>query len=215
MSPSTTTPEAMPKIATLRRITQSLAMLDALASRECEFRCYSYNSKWGAGEEMASMRNGSGDDWFLLFNSYGAALKGFAHESPLAASSSIAELIQTHVPAGFSSFLNEPAFTMNRATFCLWCRCGEPAWSVVATASHPSSESIDGSLELLRLLDGEAVSYHQWAESYFECTIPLHAVQALYEHRPLDADLIHAINPNLSLSDASSDAIEIGYPLAS
>ena len=32
---------------------------------------------------MASMRNGSGDEYFILFNLHGAIMKGFAHESPM------------------------------------------------------------------------------------------------------------------------------------
>ena len=75
MSLSTATPERLPDIEKLRRLTKSIAMLDAIICPEWEFRYYSYNSKWGRGEEMASMRNGCGDDWFLLFDVHGAALK--------------------------------------------------------------------------------------------------------------------------------------------
>ncbi len=32
---------------------------------------------------MASMRDGSGDDYFILFNFLGAIIKGFAHESSM------------------------------------------------------------------------------------------------------------------------------------
>jgi len=84
---STATPE-LPDIERLRRLAKSIAMLDAIISPEWEYRSYSYNSHWGQDEEMASMRNGCGDDWFLLFNSHGAALKGFAHEYPLAGDAS-------------------------------------------------------------------------------------------------------------------------------
>ncbi len=73
-------PEPLPSIAEIRCITQSLAMLDAILCPEWEYRYYSFNSAWGPSEEMASMRNGSGDDWFLLLDATGAALKGFAHE---------------------------------------------------------------------------------------------------------------------------------------
>jgi hypothetical protein len=73
----------LPDIDALRRLSQSLAMLDAIISPQWEFRYYSFNSTWGSGEMMASMRNGSGDDYFLLFNAAGAILKGFAHESPM------------------------------------------------------------------------------------------------------------------------------------
>lgn len=38
---------------------QSLAMLDAILMADWEFRYFSFNAKWGAGEMMASMRNGA------------------------------------------------------------------------------------------------------------------------------------------------------------
>src|SRR5436190_14373244 len=97
-------------------------MLDAIICPEWEYRYHSYNSKWAPGEEMASMRNGCGDDWFLLFDEFGAALKGFAHEYPLAGDAAFAARIQQDVPAGFASFLREPAFGMESASFCLWRR---------------------------------------------------------------------------------------------
>jgi hypothetical protein len=60
MSLSTATPESLPQIETLRRLTKSIAMLDAIICPEWEYRYYSYNSQWGDGEEMASTRNGCG-----------------------------------------------------------------------------------------------------------------------------------------------------------
>jgi hypothetical protein len=58
-------------------LSKALAMLDAILSPEWEYRYYSCNGKWAPGETMASMRNGSGDGYFILFNGHGAAIKGF------------------------------------------------------------------------------------------------------------------------------------------
>lgn len=65
---------ALPDVEGLRKLTQSLAMLDAIMSPEWEDRYYSFNSQWDAGEMMASMRNGSGDEYFILFGPHGARL---------------------------------------------------------------------------------------------------------------------------------------------
>jgi len=59
----------IPNVETLKKLCQSLATLDAIISPDWEYRYYSFNSKWADGEMMASMRNGSGDDYFILFNS--------------------------------------------------------------------------------------------------------------------------------------------------
>ena len=48
----------LPDIDALKRLMQSMAMLDAILSPEWEYRCYSFNSKWGARgcAQMGSMR---------------------------------------------------------------------------------------------------------------------------------------------------------------
>ncbi len=68
---------ALPDIEGLRKLTQSLAMLDAIMSPEWEYRYYSFNSKWDDGEMMASMRNGSGDEYFILVCSLGSQDKNY------------------------------------------------------------------------------------------------------------------------------------------
>src|ERR1044072_267162 len=73
----------LPNIDALKNLCQSLAMLDAIMSSDRDYRYYSFDSKWGKGEMMATMRDGSGDEYFILFNSAGAIIKGFAHESPM------------------------------------------------------------------------------------------------------------------------------------
>ena len=52
----------LPEIDSLKRLSQSLAMLDAILEPDWELRYYSFNSHWGEGEMMASMRDGSGDE---------------------------------------------------------------------------------------------------------------------------------------------------------
>ena len=199
MSLSTATPERLPDIETLRRLTKSIAMLDAIICPDWELRYYSYNSQWGQGEEMASMRNGCGDDWFLLFDPHGVALKGFAHEYPLAGDASFATRIQQTVPPVFVSFLHEPAFSMELASFCIWRRRSDSAWRVVSPASGRVSTDEDGSAELLGILDGNSETYLSWAVDYYEREISPVAVRAIYEHQALSNDLVASLNPELAL----------------
>ena len=202
----------LPDLPALRRLTKSLAMLDAILSPEWQYRYYSFNSRWNAGEQMASMRNGSGDDWFLLFGSWGAALKGFAHEAALARDRGFPKRIQQSLPASFASFLHEAAFSMDCATFCLWRGVADLRWSVVSPGDGAPSPDRDGSAELLGILDGNPRTYQQWAQDYYEREIAFSAVQAIYEHHPLDEALLVALNPELALADLRADLDEIGYP---
>jgi hypothetical protein len=195
----------LPSIPELRRVTQSLAMLDAILSPEWQDRYYSFNSAWGPGEEMASMRNGSGDDWFLLLDHAGAAIKGFAHE--LADVPLLSQNIQAHVPANFSSFLNEPAFSMQHATFCYWRKAGDGSWSKVGGGPDD-----DGADEMLALLVSGPSGYKEWAEDYFEVPVALDAVTALFAHQPLTDSIILSLNPDADIDFTYGQAQEIGYP---
>lgn len=71
----------LPDIIGLRRRAQSLAVLDAIMSPDWQYRYYLFNSKWDADEMMASRKNGSGDELYVLFTRFGAIFKGFDHES--------------------------------------------------------------------------------------------------------------------------------------
>lgn len=114
----------LPDVETLKKLSQSLAMLDAIMSPEWEYRYYSFNTKWSENEMMASMRNGSGNDYFILFNKYGAIIKGFAHESLMSPYANdlkkVWKGIFEKVPIEFESFLSEPAFIIEDTTFCIW-----------------------------------------------------------------------------------------------
>ncbi len=199
------TPVNLPPIQDLRRVAQSLAMLDAILCPEWDSRYYSFNRAWGPSEEMASMRDGSGDDWFLLFDPAGAAIKGFAHE--LADGSTFAKNIQSQVPPDFASFLHEPAFSMGYATFCYWRKSGDSSWSNVGGGPDD-----DGANDLLALLVSGPSGYKEWAEEYFEVVVSLDAVAALFAHEPLDDSIILALNPQADLGFTYGQARDIGYP---
>lgn len=212
--PSTRHPEALGEIAALRRLTQALAMLEAILCPEWQYRFYSFNSRWAPGEQMASMRDGCGDEWFLLFDSAGAVIKGLAHESVLAQQTAFAARIQQVVPPEFGPFLREAAFTMERASFCLWRRHKEDAWNVVSPGGGLPPGDGDGSAGLLAILDGDPATYQGWARDYHEREVALAAVRAIYGHTPLGVDLLRELNPDLTSGDVAAEAAEIGYPLA-
>ena len=62
-------------IENLKKKLKSLAIADAIIEPEWEYRYFSYNSQWGQNEEMASMRDGSGGHWFVLFEPDNVAYK--------------------------------------------------------------------------------------------------------------------------------------------
>ncbi len=189
-------------------------MLEAIFSPEWASRYYSFNARWSVDAAMASMRNGSGDEWFLLFAPWGAALKGLAHETVLARDPTFPECIRRTLPASFGSFLYEPAFCLDQVSFCFWREPSDAAWSMVPSAAGGlSSPDKDGSAELLAILDGNPQTYQTWAEDYYERAIPLAGVRAIYEHQPLDRNLLKLLSPELAFVDLATDLTEIGYPV--
>lgn len=206
---------ALPNIEALKLLSQSLAVLDAIMSPEWESRYYSFNSKWGEGEMMASMNNGSGDEYFIMFNSHGAIIKGFAHESPMnsygAESGRLWPGVLDDVPTKFQDFLSEPAFSIPYTTFCIWRKDTDSSWQV-GSIDYPEGDDPDGSEDLLSILDGRPSTYKEFAEEYYEREIALSAVEDVYRHKPLTDEIIQKLNPDVSKGELRSDLEEIGYP---
>ena len=205
-------PNSLPNIETLRRRSEALAMLDAIISPEWESRYYSFNAGWAEGEAMGSMRNGCGDDWFILFGSFGAAIKGLAHETSIAGDKVFADEVQRQVPQTFSSFLTEAAFGMDWLSYCYWRRTEDLGWQKVVHPDPAMSRLVDGSSEYLALLVEPAASYQEFANDYYEIELSLAAVESVYRHAPLTEGLVTSLNPQISLSAVRDAATEIGYP---
>ena len=73
----------LPPLEPLIKRCRALAALDLILSPEWEYRYYSFNSRWSKDAQMASMRDGCGDEWWAVFyNNGSAALKGLSHQSP-------------------------------------------------------------------------------------------------------------------------------------
>ena len=159
----------LPSIDHLKALTQSLAMLDAILSPEWEYRYYSFNANWDIDEQVASMRNGSGDELFAIFTPNGAIIKGFAHESLMSpfvnSSPAIWFGVIDSVPAEFVEYLSEPAFSPINTTFCFWRTHNDSIWRR-GNITFPEGTNPDGSLELLALFDGKPRTYKSWAEGY-------------------------------------------------
>lgn len=190
-------------------------MLDAILCPDWEYRYHSFNTKWAEGEKMASMRDGGGDHYFILFSKAGAIIKGFAHESEAwrhaIEKGQPVPGVFDGVPEEFAEFLTEPAFSTDESTFCLWRRPTDPIWMTGSIGSL-EGEDPDGSAGLLRLLDGDPRTYLAWAESYFEVSVARPAVDHVFAHRLLTEDVVKALNQEMSLADLADDVSEIAYP---
>lgn len=205
-------PRELPAITELRRRAQALAMLDAIVCPEWDYRYYSFNARWSPGSAMGSMRDGCGDGFFILFGPWDAAIKGLAHETALARDPTFAAAVQASVPQSFAGFLSEPAFGMDRLSYCYWRAAVDPGWQKVAHPD-PALASADGSTAHLAALIGAPTSYAEYAAGYFERDLPIAAIADVHAHVPLTDRLVRTLNPGLTLAQLRADAAEIGYPV--
>jgi hypothetical protein len=204
----------LPAPSDLKPLCQSLAMLDAILSPEWQFRYYSYNAHWSFDLQLASMRNGSGDDFHIVFSNMGALLKGFAHESSMSPSANALHTfwpgVLDSVPPSLKDFLGEPALNISDTTFCVWRTRDEEAWQR-GTIIFPEGRDPDGSEYLLSILDSEPHSYRIWAEQYYGRSVDLEAVRHIYRHDKLTPTVVARLNANISISDLTADLTSIGY----
>jgi hypothetical protein len=210
----------LPTVAVLRDLCRSLAMLDAILSPDWEGRYYSLNAGWADGQEMASMRNGSGDEYSIVFSAAGAYVRGFGHESPMSPYGNDGEPwpgVIDEVPELFKPFVEEPAFTdedgVPVVTACLWRGATDDRWHHGTIDFPEGAVDPDGATRLFELLvDRSPEAFQRFAEDYYEVSVDLGMVGHVYALRPLTQEAVSLLNPEISLRDLAQDISEIGYP---
>ncbi len=194
---------------------QALAALDLILSPEWQYRYYSFNAQWSPGQRMASMRNGCGDEWWMVQHESGwGALKGLNHESEAwdQGRIQISEALQALVPATHGDFAIEPAFCWPTTSFAYIYHPATLSW----TRANDDTEFADldaGEHGLLSLLMSPPEAYVAFAAAYYELEIPPDLVAHLYAHRPVTQEIVTALNPAVALADIATEFFdEIAYP---
>ena len=185
-------------ISDVEKHCKALALADAILMPEWEYRYFSFNSNWdGCKQEMmASMRDGSGGEYFIHFTSEGVAGKVFYKELLPDPSN---ELLL--VPDKFAAFKVEPAFSLDKASFFFWKEKDESSWK--------ASPSNLREYPLLGFLLGGVDRYHCWAESYYERKIDLTVLKEVFSTLSITADQLSTLNPDIELGDLDEDLQEI------
>src|SRR5258708_6964843 len=104
---------ALPPINRLISRCRALAALDLILSPDWQGRYYSFNSHWSERDIMASMRNGCGDEWWLVSQRADwAGLKGLGPESPAWSRTGQmrSSVLHRSLPSGLRGLAREPAF---------------------------------------------------------------------------------------------------------
>ncbi|MFD4671580.1 hypothetical protein ACFWNN_17725 [Lentzea sp. NPDC058450] len=178
---------SLPDIPQLRALCRALAALDAVLDPDSDYPYHQYNDAWAPGEEMASMRDGAGNEYDIVFTAAGAFVRGFDHESPMSPYANDDEEpwpgVLDSVPEVFRKCVEEPAFSdefdMPFLTVCLWREHGDTSWRH-GEIDFPE-DGDDGAGWLFALLaDGTPEAYRKWAQDYYEEPVDLAVVQRVF-----------------------------------
>lgn len=205
-------PQSLPHPRLLAQRAMALALLDAIICPEVQYRYFSYDPAHADGEHLAAMRNGEGDHWYLHLSAAGAIIKGHVQALPRAQSRAMALHAQGAVPEDFAALLHGPAFMMDSVSYCYWQGADDACWQRLAHPDGRLRHTYDGSEDYLSVLLAPASCYYEYAADYFECELPLSAIEHLYANAPLSAALVKSLNPQMALADALAAAADIGYP---
>jgi hypothetical protein len=188
----------LPSPTELEHTCKCIAVLDAIISEEWEFRYYSFQQAWAKRQRMASMRNGSGDEWFIVFTSSGTFIKTFWHECKRG---DVAEIYEG-IPKTLLEHVSEPAFSMDYVTAGGW-HDGK-RWTLRGNWVPMKEELV--------ILSGKPRAYRSYAADYFEIDVPLAAIEHVFAGKPIDAKLVASINDDRLLASVKKELREIGYP---
>ena len=186
--------------ADLERICKGLAALDTMLQDDWEYRYYSFDKAWNTKrkERMASMRNGSGDEWFIVFSPSGVFVKAFWHEYE----TEDADVIFEGLPAKLAQNRKEPAFWADGDDALTFGGFHDgKKWTLRGNAKPMKDD--------LAILTGEAKHYRAYAKQVHEIDVPLDAIDEVLGGKKPDAKLAARINSDCTFADLKDDLAEI------
>ncbi|MFI9649002.1 hypothetical protein ACIHAA_22205 [Streptomyces sp. NPDC052040] len=194
---------------------RAFALLDSILDAAAP--THAFTSNWRDGVDLASMTNGSGDEYAVVFDPAGVFLFGFDHEcdatpwraSPRAHWPGLLE----GLPSSLARYAAAPEFDFDGffdATVCAWREKDAEAWEC-GPVEFAADES-DGADWLFGLLaDGSADAYVGFAEDYFERKVDRDAVAAVLAQAPLSRQMVRSLSPTADYTTVAGRARALGY----
>lgn len=185
-------------IDSLKNISKKIALIEAVIEPEWEYRYYSYNSKWSDSEEMASMRDGSGNYYFILFSGSQCFIKvidkmqNFKDEAMRTL-----DAMDIDSQKSISAFLNEPAFYTDELSYLYWNTNG--TWNSIEMNEH----------SWLNILHDPVPEYIRFAKNYYDKTIPKKTVSTVINEE-VSLSYLVKLNPDIDINSLKTDIDEIG-----
>ncbi|WP_313639654.1 hypothetical protein [Paenibacillus sp.] len=190
--------ETLPEPKILKELMKILASLNIVCCPEEWLRYHSFIPESDDNVSIASIDNGSGDHLFIIFAPQGTIIKGFDHESEVSPYAQdeheVWPGIYEEVPTSLLSLLEDEAIAKEDVTFCFWYENNDSMWQQGKVEIPDGAE--DGSDFLIGTIFRTAEDFVEFAEGYFELTLPIEIVAKIYEGEAITREMIKAINPD-------------------
>lgn len=174
-----------------------LSLLNAIIEPEWEYRYYSHNSNWAENEEMSSLRDSCGGEWFIWHSGDLIAYKCTSPEDGVY--EEFQQLIDK-VPDEYSSFKNESAFSMSHGSSIWYLKSDNWVQLGHAINDLPNPDTISKMT---------ASDFCGFAEEMYEKEL-----DESITHNILNGDfsleMAVKLNPDIDLASLKEDMIEIG-----
>ncbi|MEV7598646.1 hypothetical protein AB0O91_14815 [Kitasatospora sp. NPDC089797] len=206
----------LPEPDVLRARCRALALLDIMLA-EISPR-YGYQSNWRPGVDLATMEDGSGDQYGIVFDPAGVLLYGFCYESEASWTRPRPHRpgLLDGLPAGLAHYPADPELQSDgffEATLCAWREVGASAWQC-GPVVFTEGES-DGAGQLFGVLaNGSAEAVSRDAEDFHGRPVDRDAVAAILSGSPLPRWTVAALEPALDFEASAAFARKIGHPVA-
>ncbi|MGK4584357.1 hypothetical protein [Kitasatospora sp. HPMI-4] len=205
----------LPEPAVLLARCRALALLDTILDEDTP--THSFVSDWREGVGLASMDNGSGDQYGIVFDPAGVFLYGFDHESD---ATPWREEPRAHwpglldgLPAALAHYSAAPELQFKGffdATVCAWREADATTWQC-GSVEFADDES-DGAGWLFSLLtDGSPEAYVEYAEDYHERPVDRDAVKAVLTGSPLNRRTVASLSSTADFETVAAQARALGY----
>jgi hypothetical protein len=176
---------------------QKIALLDLLLSPEWEYRYYSFNNNWAENQKMASMRNGSGLEYFILFENNNCGIKLY--------DSSINKDCKEYIFKNRNSnnifiknILNEPAFSIEDSTYLAFWNSKNNSWDEIGNCNN----------NLLNVVLNPIDEYIKYANDYYEKKLDKDIIEKIIIQNKIEKNIL--LNLNNKFNDYMLELNEIG-----
>ncbi|MCX4759060.1 hypothetical protein [Kitasatospora purpeofusca] len=205
----------LPDPAELRARCRGIALLDSILDPHAPV--HAFVRDWREGVDLATMDNGSGDQYAIVFDPAGVFLYGFDHESD---ASPWRDEDHEHwpglldgLPAPLAHYAQTPEFQFEGffdATVCAWRESGDAEWRCGPVEF--GAEETDGAEGLFGLLvDAGPGAYAGFAEDYFERSVDRGAVAAVLAGDPLTRRTVESLCVGADFGAVAARARAMGF----